>query len=252
MKKFVKVLATGAMALSFVAVSAMAGKPAPVVEESNGMPSGAHFQFNMIGHPNGIEADENSNGRTIMIPLEAVRGSADVTCADGTTFTNSLEGESNWQQTAEPKGVKIIFTAGTSYEITDRDATDGEASVVLDTAASTGTDGELTTNDFEVYIRVLGKPSQCMKIDGYVEVDTGGWLHTGNISLSKNGRPTAEKVTDMFTVDWCVDGDLATDGQSCSKYVEYSVFDNLFGEYFWDVQNNGTKIVQVRFYPIAD
>jgi len=263
MKKFVKVLATSAMALSFVAVSAMADKPAPVVEESNGMPSGAHFQFNMIGHPGGIEGDD-SNGRAIMIPLTPFGGSNPVTCAaDGTYFTNSsaegvlVDGNGDIINETPGKGVKIYFTAGSAYEITDRDATDGIARVVLDTTTNgPDTDGTLVTNDFDVYIRVLGKPSQCMHIDGYVEVDTGGWLKTGSVELKKakggkEASSAAVKITDIFKVDWCTDSLLVNDNKECSTYTEYSVFDTLFGDYFWDVQNNGTKIVQVRFYPTA-
>ena len=60
-------------------------------------------------------------------------------------------------------------------------------------------------------------------------------------------------------LDTCTDTDLDGDGivedfvevtASCKHYENEWVFNIAdFAQYFWDIDNNGLKLLQVRFYP---
>jgi len=243
MKKFVKVLATSAMALSFAAVSAMAGT-------GNDMPSGAHFQFNLIGSTNGINADDKSNGRAIMIPLGIEKGKqikAQRTCEfdDSILETAYFEEEAAKVQyvtdVSKIKGVKLHFEPSPDgFGIEDRDATDGDATITVPEVDEAG------VWQYDVYVRALGKPNACMNISGWAE-ETGVWYYAGNIELNrKSGKPETVDANKLFTVNYCP---LDTNGD-CTKSVEtLSVFNDIFNDYFWAIDNKGVRNLQVRIYP---
>ena len=65
----------------------------------------------------------------------------------------------------------------------------------------------------------------------------------------KAGQSTFVEVNDLFNVWWCEEDENG--GCKAGTEVELSVFDVSFADYFWDVQNNGVRNVQVRLYPIA-
>ena len=122
----------------------------------------------------------------------------------------------------------------------NRNALDGDATILVPQSMLDATTKGIL---FDVYIRVLGKPNQCMKIDGYAyDSATGYWL-TGTLYISrKGGKSTFMKINDMFEVQFC-----ATP-PDCTP-AETSVFADVFEDYFWSITNDGTRIVQVRIYP---
>jgi len=209
--------------------------------------SGPHFQINLIGHPKSISGDF-SNGRAIMIPL-ITKPNDPLPCgkfADGVTVTDDTEVT---LENSEPtKGAKLVFTPAEDFAIVDRDGTDNYAEIevpILDP------DGDRVFA-VDVYVRILGKPNQCMRINGYADdMDQSLWFWSGRVELKrKAGQSTFVKVNDLFDVWWCE----VDDNGDClaGKTEELSVFDSSFANYFWDIQNNGVRNVQVRFYPITD
>lgn len=207
---------------------------------------GKHWQFNLIGTKQSISGDYG-NGRAIMIPLKTVRSNGPLECADGVVVTD--DEDPTYQNAAPSNGVKLIFTAGDDnqdFEIVDRDATDGEAEIVIPTYDVSG-EPYLAV---DVFVRVLGKPLQCMHINGYAEDQTQGlWFWSGSVTLKrKPGKSLFYKVNDLFLVWWC-DVDPITELCIQDTEAEISVFDSLFAEYFWNIENDGTRIVQVRLYP---
>jgi hypothetical protein len=48
----------------------------------------------------------------------------------------------------------------------------------------------------------------------------------------------------------CLDLDGVVETNPCD--ARYGIFDEEFQEYFWDFDNHGLRLVQLRFYPIAD
>jgi hypothetical protein len=252
MKKWLIVSLIVTLALSFGSGFAFAG---------NGALSGKHWQFNLIGHPKGISGDD-SNGRAIMVPL----GERKVN--KNSSFDCTLDGNDQFYYEEDVagqnvagidsyilKGVKLVFepTDSLDFEILDRDATDGEARIRVPR-----TTGQDVVDGVDVFIRILGKPYACMQIDGVAydadQATTGVWYYSGHVTLNrKPGKSTFENINELFDVNYCDEWTQNTDlSWSCTgNWSEISVFDGVFDQYFWDIQNYGTRIVQVRLYPRA-
>lgn len=240
--------------LTFVFVLVVSFGMANALTSSTGEKlSGPHYQVNLIGHPKSISGDY-SNGRAIMIPLKTTNNDP-LPCgefADGVNVTNDTMETLEYSNAEPAKGAKLVFTPADDFAIVDRDGTDGYAEVEIPTVMDTNGDNQ---NDrvlaVDVYIRILGKPNQCMRIDGYASDDTQGlWFWSGRVELKrKAGQSTFVKVNDLFNVWWCEDD--GTGSCVADTEVELSVFDSSFASYFWDVQNNGVRNVQVRFYPVT-
>jgi len=210
----------------------------------NGAPSGAHFQFNIIGHPKGINGDDSS-GRAIMVPLKNATGPNSITCEPqqviltddlSPTFTNQA-----------PTGARIYFVAGDHFEVIDRDATDANGATIMVPVQNAGTAGATFT--YDVFIRVLGKPLTCMDINAFAfDADQSLWFWAGSVDLNRQkGQSTFVKVNELFNVLFCT-VDTSTGLCASGTTQELSVFSNVFDSYFWNILNNGTRNVQVRIY----
>jgi hypothetical protein len=230
------------IAMVFTTGTAFAGKAAT----GNAAPSGPHWNINIIGHPKGGIGGDDSSGHSIMIPLRNTQ-TAPLICTDlqdvngvQVTPTNPI---APYEGNYEPTGAKIYFRLGDHFEILDRDATDGNGATIMVPVDYNSTTHEAVVK-FDVYIRVLGKPNQCMKIntffyDSYNQL----WLQTGTVSVYRTkGKSTFVTANELFTIcEWTATG--------CSNVL--SAFDNGFQSYFWlwDVNNNGTRLLQMRLYP---
>ncbi len=218
--------------------------------------SGPHYQFNIIGHPKNVEciSGDDSNGRAIMVPLKNVGGSTNLVCDPGpggaqTVFVDEILPN---YVTTQPAGAKIYFQCGETFEIIDRDACDNNGGRVqvqctteLDPLNPTETQNLIA---YKVYTRVLGKPKTCMNIAGYAyDLEQNAWFNSGTVYLNRSkGKSTFVDVSDIFTVNFCAD---VTNG--CATEVELSVFNDVFESYFWNILNDGTRLVQVRLYPVT-
>jgi hypothetical protein len=215
------------LALGMVASVAVAGV-------GNKLPSGPHYNLNIIGAKTDKDVGD-SNGHTLFVRL------------DGTT--------------------KIIMTQ----------ADDGEFKVVDRNGVDEGERmGEATFNIapgyYNVYARALGKPSK------HVDIDAFGWFYDellgetlvwlGYVKIErKKGKPDTLNINELFYVDvsLCTATDMVLvdpDGipgsgdeyyeEQCVEWVvyeDYWVFDiEELLEYFWNYDNKGLKLLQVRFY----
>ena len=203
--------------------------------------SGPHYQFNIIGSPKGISGD-TSNGRSIMVPLKNGTGPSQITCEDGQYLP--LDDERPTWMDQVPAGARLYFLPSTTFEIVDRDATDGAATIKVPVS------GDQIT--FDIYLRVLGKPNTCMDINAYA-YDSLQQLYfwAGSVDVNrKTGKSTYVKVNYLFDV-WYCQVDTTTIPPTCTAGTteEVSVFNNVFSSYFWNILNDGTRLVQVRLYP---
>lgn len=222
----------------FTSGTAFAGNTAT----GNAAPSGPHFNINIIGHPKGkgiggeYGGADYSGGHSIMIPLKNVGSRGELTCLDknGVVVIDD-KGET---QDFEPTGARIYFEAGDHFEILDRDATDENGARVLVPVV-----GDVM--QFDIYMRVLGKPNTCMNISAWAyDSDLSTWYLTGTLWVTrKSGKSTFVRVNELFTI--CVSWDQST--QTCLGGYR-SVFDTAFEEYFWSILNDGTRLVQLRLY----
>ena len=221
--------------LVLVAIAAPAAAQEPIKL------SGPHYQFNLIGSKNGTSGD-TSGGRAIMIPLKNATGPDQIVCeADQYVLADDLS--PTWTD-AQPTGAKLYFLPSNTFEIVDRDATDGSATIKVPVS------GDQIT--FDIYLRVLGKPNTCMDIDAYaLDSLQQLYLWAGSVDVNrKAGRSTYVKVNYLFDV-WFCQVDPLTGACTAGSAEELSVFNNVFSSYFWNILNDGTRVVQVRLYPRA-
>jgi len=267
----------------FVAASVLAEKPEPVMDNSNGFPSGEHFNLNIIGKKDGFNPHEDqtdgttdSNGNVVFVPENG----------EGAIYMESGKGK-NFEDILQLR--------------------------VLDNWAG-DTDGarlQLPKNEagYRVYARALGKPGEMTSIGltpglGLVQDENGndlyylGLVRDGGFETPEQdfrrgkGKSKAIDISDLFkwygeicyffdvppTEDGyyakeicCVDmesdecvrygvvgaEDVSCLGEPLTVYCnDYTIVPapwifNIaeFVEYLWSTDNNGTKLLSVRFYP---
>jgi hypothetical protein len=122
----------------------------------------------------------------------------------------------------------------------------------------------------------LGKPGYDLKIKGKSMFETDGdnlFLILGEVSLKRNkGTPVWEDGTPLFMIEWSeiltVIGELGIDFSDIwteadlASELGYTVGDDVWtfdflewlseneksGIYFWNINNNGVKHFQIRYY----
>ena len=76
------------------------------------------------------------------------------------------------------------------------------------------------------------------------------YFWSGRIELArKRGKGTWLTVDDIFNVHWC---DTVNTDCEANDISQLSVFHDVFENYFWDILNDGTRLVQVRLYPVTN
>lgn len=231
--------------------------PAFAGNAENGNLSGPHWGFNIIGKKIGGISGDDSNGRTIMVPLKNVTSRNGMTCdVDGVEIFEP--GNDPVITSTIPSGTRIYFDVCDdcnicdchNFGITDRDATDGVGRINVPIDALIGVERYI---NFDIYLRVLGKPYGCMNINAYAydaDINGGLWFYAGSAYISrKPGKSVFVNANDLFDVQYCSSVDCTSGTCVCtSNVVTKSVFDTAFEDYLWNILNDGTKLVQVRIY----
>ncbi|MHC4844291.1 MAG: hypothetical protein ACYTEE_10860 [Planctomycetota bacterium] len=194
----------------------------------NNMPSGPHYELGLIGRPNTYTGSgtDNSNRHNIFIPLDT----------DG-----YVDGK-----------VKLKMTQGDGFLVVDGDATeDGVARLQIDQGY------------YAVFARALGKPGGNINFTawftywldaGEAQLSDAIWL--GNVDLTRDRRkPQTVEISKLFYYTGCLfydpDGIPSSGDEQVICYQNDWVFDILgFNEYWWDIDNNGLKRLEIRFYPV--
>jgi len=190
----------------------------------NGALSGPHYNLNIIGIPKDKTADMTSNnGRRIFVPLE---GKA-----------------------------RIMLIEGDDFDVLDANGTKGSASFQL---PNPDPDGDGTTV-YSVWARPVGKPGGAVVVttcaDQYVGPGADGIqgteddiyeeecsLVTLEVTRTK-GKPRFVNVSKELLYIYA---DIDEDG-----IVErIPLFDDSLQDYFWSYDNNGLKVLQLRFYEV--
>ncbi|MBI2916742.1 MAG: hypothetical protein HYY01_02005 [Chloroflexi bacterium] len=268
---------------------ALAEKPAAVVQWSNGYPSGEHFNLNIHGKKPNFSCDPTSGGGSVFVPeygtaeIDYVQNKrSSVTeltvrdpCAgfDGDPALVQLPaGEyqvyarilAKPHKSGEPREVvfypKLVEACNDTGSDTFGDAVDCSGSFLLGTGVITS--GGVFDLESQTLIRSTGKSkavdvTALFQWSGYAcdqAYDTNG---NGEIDLGD--LPTADLDGDGF-----MDGDLDKDGDldqadldlylaaNCTQFTNEWVFNIAdLVVYGWDYQNNGSKLLQVRFYPLS-
>ena len=224
----------GTRALTLLAAGVLAGcngdgssleptaSPAPSLATAttgNGAPSGAHYTLNIIGVAKAKNPDMSGGGNVIFVALGTKSGA--------------------------PVTTKIMLeqsAAAGEFAVLDKNGTDGEAKFSL---PAPGT--------YTVWARALGTPGGQAKITTCV-TDVTGTIADGDICSTLNevfvrgtGKSSFRNVTTALTtitLDAVADADAVT---ACGG-TTVGLFDPCLQGYFWQYDNNGLKLLQVRFY----
>lgn len=201
-----------ALVFGIIGVVSLIQSSAQRATTGSGAPSGAHFNLNIIGVPKGKTASITSGNR-IFVPLEG--------------------------------NCKIDLKPG-DFSVLDGNCSDGSRAAFQ--LPNPDSDGDGVTS-YSVFARPLGKPG------GKAKVTTCGIdpLTLEEICSIESTAFVREKGKSEFTnvskgfltvlVD--LDGDPATAPE------RLSIFDPALQDYFWSYDNNGLRVLQLRFYPLA-
>ncbi len=130
---------------------------------------------------------------------------------------------------------KILLSPG-EFQVLDGNGTDGTASFQLPAPEPGAAAGEATgTPEYLVFVRVVGKPqAEDVEITTYYDEVGNGWVASEEtLSLPKSNKFTNASRELLYV--W-VDG------------AKYPLFDTTFEGYLWDVDANGRRVIQMRFY----
>jgi hypothetical protein len=213
---------------------------ASVTTTGNGAPNGSHFNLNIIGVPKDKTADlNNNNGRRIFVQLVGGNKASDI---NGTDFS-VLSKVNTILLTHDP--------LNESFQVLDANATDQNGAVFqLPVDVST---------KWTVWGRALGTPgghadmTTCATVNvtdpltGAVTTEVLCSLGT-TLSIDRTKNAKFQNVTSnllFITLD-AAQQSLTT----CTK-ATVGLFDSCLQNYFWNYDNNGLKLLQLRFYPAA-
>lgn len=212
--------------VGFLTVPALAGKGG----NGNEAPSGAHYNLNIIGMSKDKSADmDGAHGHVIFVKLDGkskiwlCESGVDVACGDSDQF-------------------QVIDANGT-----DRDG-------ALFALPNPDPDGDGTTV-YSVFARALGRPggssitTTCATGPGEDGVlgtaDDEEICSVIQMELTRDkGKSRFDNVSKYLLYIYAdVDGD--------GSLERYGLFDDELEDYFWDYDNNGLRLVQLRFYECA-
>lgn len=187
---------------------AMAGNP----QTGNGGPSGAHYQLNIIGVPQGkTAAMDGNNGSRIFVPL--------------------------WGK------AKINLTEG-AFGVLDANGTDADGATF--SLPNPDPDGDGVT-EYSVYARALGTPGGTSTTTTCATDPTTGeeiCSTEAMLLVRDRGKNSFTNVSrELLYVVYDLDGDGADE--------LIPLFSDKLKDYFWDYDNKGLKVAQLRFYEHA-
>lgn len=202
--------------------------------------SGPHYELNIIGVPKNKTAPlDNSNGHTIFVPLETVNNAKIYVTGDADPNTPGTQ-------------------CGDRFQVLDRNAADADGATLLVPCEIGG------TMSFEVYAVGLGKPGGSAGVDVLCTFQSTIILSTDTAALCgasltgfdfevkrEAGKPQRQNISSAFRASGCVDvnNTLACDaGDTAFSNVWIFNIAELMS-YFWGYDNNGLKLMKVRFYP---
>ena len=186
--------------------------PLALAQAGNDAPSGPHYNLNIIAVPQTKTAPmDDSNGHTIFVPIS------------GKIIIKLTEGE---------------------FQVLDHNAMDGNgASFQL---PNPDPDGDGVTV-YSVYARALGKPSNgvvSIRSCGTDPVTLDPICSVGVVTLKRDKGPSKfENVTrDLLYIYADVNGDTVQE--------RVPLFSEQLQDYLWEYDNNGLRLIQLRFYEI--
>jgi hypothetical protein len=185
----------------------------------NGAPSGPHFNLNIHGSSGG-QGFNGNNQNDIFVPLQ------------GKCQINLVQAPTTAFQVLQPD---CVNAPPASFEL--------PAPCAID--ATSGLCGGTTTL-YSVWARALGKPGGSSSTqtcatdpsDGQLVCSIGAFV---SVQTRNSGKPSFSNVSsDLLFLTTCVNG----------KSVSTPIFSQNYQNYFWQYDNSGLKLLQLRFYQV--
>lgn len=273
-----RLYASGAAAvviMFIMAGGAFAAKPAQVVDWSNGFPSGEHFNLNIHGKKDGFSCDGSPGGGSLFVPeygsaeIQSIQNkkssisnltihdacggfdgdAAEVELPSGEyqvyarILAKPMKADESREVVFYPRLVEACDDSGTQNFT---DATSCDESFLLGTGVVTK-DGAFDT-DSQKLERTKGK-SKAVDISSMFQ--WSGYACDQSVDLDGDGEITLADASDLDG-----DGDVDEDDlallleQLCTLHESTWIYDIAdLVVHGWDYQNNGAKLLQIRFYP---
>lgn len=197
---------------------------AVVAATGNGAPSGAHYTLNLIGVARGKNANmDGASGHVIFVGLGA-------------------------KKPAEPVSTKIMLNQSASageFAVLDKNGTDGVAQFSL---PAPGT--------YSIWARALGTPGGEARITTCAEdiaddldggVESPGDICSTQFEAFVRGTKADQFRDVTFNLTHLVLPDGSDPALACAA-TTVSLFDPCLEGYFWKYDNNGLRLLQIRFY----
>lgn len=182
------------------------------VSAGNGAPNGAHYNLNIIGVPKDKSADmTGNNGHRIFV---------------------KLEGKS-----------KVWLAEGPDFQVLDANGTDGNGARFQLPNPDPDNDG---ITEYSVYARALGAPGGISTTTTCAYDDVGEeYCSTGPlVMVREKGKTSFSNVSrELLYIYVDMDGDGVVE--------RYPLFSDALQDYYWSYDNQGLKVVQLRFYEIS-
>ena len=239
----------------------------------NGFPEGGHdYRLNIIGVPKDKNTDmDNNNGRRIFVQLESDNvvtnpGGKNNHLAKGggddqnhIYLCNSTNGEND---VVDARCDTWRATNVGQFGVIDANATNGDGAILgipdpcADASALTP-----CTPGYSVWVRTHGPRGSATITTCADESGTGFdgtddvWCGSNGITLYAKQKSATDISSALLKMTVTIDGVTNVGLATClgistlaSTTLDVFLFDNCFENYFWNYDNNGLKLVELRFY----
>jgi len=215
--------------------------------------NGPHFNLNLLGKADGWNDKEvtNPERHTMFVPMDTTNWDIELKTPNKVVNHGSKVGDN---VTSLPSFAIYMTQSGTDdFAVIDGTAFDGDACEL-----------DLADGKYWVVVAAKAKPvANAPTIDGWAQIyDIDGalyyYLNLGTVTVSRKWS----NATDLFFIDTEEASGAITGlpdpgngngglGMWIFDYFDY-LDDAEYSDfaYFWQLQNSGSKLIQVRFYPM--
>jgi hypothetical protein len=135
---------------------------------------------------------------------------------------------------------KIMLNQGSDFVVIDGNGTDGSATFQLPNPDPTNSG----TTKYSVYARAVGTPGGTANMSTCATDPKTGTVICSNLTyVAVKGTKFQNVSAELLYIYADVDGDGVAE--------RYPLFDSRLQDYFWNYDNNGLKVLQLRFYQEA-
>lgn len=133
---------------------------------------------------------------------------------------------------------KIMLKEGSTFSVIDANGTDGLASFQLPNPDPTNSG----TTTYSVYARATAGSGSASMTTCATDPTTGDVVCSNSTYVAVKSTKFANVSQDLLYIYADLDGDGVTE--------RYPLFDSRLEDYFWNYDNNGLKVLQLRFYMV--